>query len=623
MSRYQTLKDNASEKRIIRFRIIIAMIMVVLLLGIIVAQFYALQITQYENYQTRSQSNRMHTQRIAPKRGLILDGEQRLLAENQPSYLLALVRDRINSLPDTLIELKRLNIVADEDIERFKKRANRYRLFEAVPILFNLTDEIIAKVASNRVRLEGVEVKANLIRHYPQNELVAHMLGYVGRINEKELLTLDPDNYGATNYIGKIGVEKSYEDILHGTVGYEYVETNAQGVVLRTLDRVDPIPGENIELHLNLDLQKVAYDALENSRGAVVALNAKTGGVLVAVSRPSYDPNLFVNGISFENYNALRDDIDIPLFNRILQAQYPPGSTIKPIIGLAGLEENIFTEKHTIKDPGWYQLPGDDRQYRDWKREGHGNKINFYTAMEQSCDVYYYELAHKLGINHINNYLDKFGIGKITHIDVPDERHGLNPTPEWKRNTGRSNWYTGDTLNLGIGQGYMLVTPLQLAYATSIIANRGERLVPQMVAKIGKNNVKPNRLPSLILKDNSHWDSVIESMEAVVHGARGTAQGIRRGGLTYRIAGKTGTAQVVGIKQGEKYDAKLVAERQRDHALFIAFAPTENPQIIIAVVVENGEHGSSIAAPIARKIMDVWMAKLAKQTELAKEKIDE
>ncbi len=610
--RYQTLKDNAFEKRIIRLRILLALFCVVVLLGIIIARFYSLQINQYETYQTKSQSNRVHIQRIAPKRGLVLDGEQRLVAENQPSYMLALVRDRISDLPKTLESLKKLSIIDDDDIERFEKRTNRYRIFEAVPILFNLTDETIAKVAANRIRLEGVEVKAHLVRYYPEKKLITHMLGYVGRINEKELRNLDQDNYGATNYIGKTGVEKSYESVLHGDVGYEHVETNAQGVVLRTLERIDPIPGDNIELHLNIDLQKAAYEALGDSRGAVVALNPKTGGVLVAVSRPGYDPNLFVNGISFEKYNALRDDIDIPLFNRVMQAQYPPGSTIKPIVGLAGLEENIFSEKHTVNDPGWYQLPGDERQYRDWKREGHGEKIDLYMAIEQSCDVYFYELADKLGIHNINNYFDKFGLGKKTHIDVPDERYGLNPTPDWKRGQGRSSWYTGDTLNLGIGQGFMLVTPIQLAYATSIIANKGERFVPQMVARVGQNEVKPQQLEPVILKKEAHWDIIINAMEAVVHGRKGTAQGIRRGGLEYKIAGKTGTAQVIGIKQGEKYDAKTVAARQRDHALFVGFAPVDNPEIVVAVIVENGEHGSSTAAPIARKIMDVWMAKLAR-----------
>lgn len=610
MKRHQTIVDNAREQRIIRVRIALAIGCIAMLSCIIIARFYYLQINQYEVYQTQSQLNRVQLQKIPPPRGLIFDREQRLLAENQPTYVLALERDRITDLSTILQTLKKLDLVSDDDIQRFEKKAHTFRMFEAVPIRFNLDENSIAKVAANRIRLEGVVIKVNLARYYPQKELLAHMLGYVGRINEKEMLTLDKDNYGGTDFIGKIGVEKGYEDLLHGTVGYEHVETNARGEVLRTLERTPPVSGRNLTLHLDLDLQKIAYDAIgEGNRGAVVAIDVRTGGILAAASRPSYDPNLFVNGISFSAYKGLQEDIDLPLFNRVLQAQYPPGSTIKPFSLLAGLEEGIYTLDTYISDPGAYQIPGEKRFYRDWKREGHG-RVGYIEAIEQSCDVYFYQLAYKMGINKMHKYYDIFGFGERTNIDSPDERPGINPSQEWKKGTGRGAWYAGDTVNIGIGQGYLIVTPLQLAYATSIIANKGQRYVPQLVARLDGVEVLPKKLEPVILKDQERWHHVTQAMKAVVHGERGTAKIIKQG-LTYEIAGKTGTAQVVGIKQGQRYDARLVARRNHDHALFMGFAPAENPEIAIAVVVENGQHGSSTAAPVARKVFDAWMAKVA------------
>jgi penicillin-binding protein 2 len=610
MSSFQTLKDYAVEQRTIQIRIIMALACVVALLGIIVFRFYHLQITQYDIFQTESEENRIRLQRIAPNRGLILDREQRIIAENRPSFVLALVRDKISDMPKTLDELERLDLASREEIEKFTRFANRYRIFEPVPLRFNLNDEEIARFAENRFRLEGVEMQANLARYYPEKEMLVHMVGYVGRINERELATLDKDNYGATNHIGKIGVERNYESILHGTVGYEYVETDAHGQVYRTLDRKDPVSGKNLELHIDLDLQRVAYEALgEKNRGAVVAINTRNGGIIAAVSRPGYDPNPFVNGIRFDDYKALNTSIDVPLLNRVLQAQYPPGSTIKPFIGLAGLDEQTVNEKTVVFDPGWFRLPGNEHQYRDWKREGHGSRIDFLTAMEQSCDVYFYTLANRMGVKAISRFLGNLGFGQKTGIDVPEERKGINPSPEWKKGRGWGNWYAGDTLSIGIGQGYIVVTPLQLAYATSIVANKGERYVPHMVARIGGKELPAEKLEKLVLRDEKNWDILTRSMQAVVHGPRGTAKGISRD-LQYTIAGKTGTAQVVAIKQGEKYDARLVAERHRDHALFIAFAPVEAPEIAVAVIVENGEHGSTSAAPVARKVMDAWMKKI-------------
>ena len=419
MNRAQTLKNTLYEQKVIHVRLLLALIIVGVSLSVILGRFFYLQILQHEVFLTRAESNRIHLQKIAPKRGLILDQQQRILSDNKPSFVLTIIRDRVENMNAVLDEILRLGIISKRDIERFHQRKNRFRSFEATPLGFNLTDTDIAKIAVNRIRLPGVEIKANLARSYPYNDLLAHIVGYVGRINERELSNLNQDNYGASTHIGKTGVEKSYEDFLHGTVGYEYVETNARGEVLRNLEGVNAIPGKDLELHLDIDLQAVAAKALTGFRGVVIALNPKNGGVLAMVSSPSFDPNEFVHGISYTNYNSLRDNLDLPLFNRALQAQYPPGSTIKPIMSLAGLEEKVYTEQTTIKDPGWYKIPTNTRLYRDWKRTGHGNHVGFIDAMAESCDVYYYELAYKLGVDKIHHYYNEFGFGEVTAVDLP------------------------------------------------------------------------------------------------------------------------------------------------------------------------------------------------------------
>ena len=619
MKRDQTLKNSLYEQKLIHFRLVLALAVVAILLSLIIARFFFLQIIHHDDFLTRADSNRIHLQKITPKRGLIYDQQQRILADNKPSFVLSIIRDRAENLDAVLDEVLRLGIIEARDIERFHQRKHRFRSFEATPVSFNLSDVDIAKVAVNRLRLPGVEIKANLARSYPYGNVLAHLAGYVGRINERELAKLDQNNYGASTHIGKTGIEKSYEDFLHGTVGYEYVETNARGEVLRNLESVDAIPGANLELHLDIDLQRVALKALDGRRGVVVALNPKNGGVLAMVSSPSFDPNEFVHGISYVNYNALRDNLDLPLFNRALQAQYPPGSTIKPIMSLAGVEEGTYTLNTTVNDPGWYKIPNNKRLYRDWKRTGHGKHVGFIDAMAESCDVYYYGLAYKLGIDKIHHYYDEFGLGKLTAIDLPGERKGLNPSSAWKKSQGRGAWWPGDSLNIGIGQGFLLATPLQLAYAISIIANKGERLLPQVVAKIGDEVVPPAYLPPLILKNPEHWRNIREAMEAVVHSRKGTARGISRR-INYRIAGKTGTAQVVGIAQGEKYDAEALEERNRDHALFVGFAPAEAPEIVVSVIVENGGSGSGVAAPVAKKVIDAHIKKL-RRLEAEREKL--
>lgn len=606
MSAHQRLKDKVTEKRIFLKRILLAVFVVLVMVGVIVSRYVQLQVFDHEIYQTQSEKNRVHVISVAPKRGLIFDRNGVLLAENKPSYTLNITKESVPNLDETLSLLAELIELRDQDLEKFKKRIKYKRPFEAVPLKFRLSEEEIASLAVNRFRLPGVEVTAQLVRNYPHQALLAHVLGYVGRINDKEQARIDKVNYSATHHIGKLGLERYYEDILHGTVGYQNVETNARGRVLRVLDEVSPIPGENITLSLDLSLQKVAYEALAGERGSIVALDPNNGEILAIVSTPSFDPNLFVNGISRKDYSALRDSPDIPLFNRSTQGQYPPASTVKPIYGLAGLHYKVVSPATVISDPGWYRLPNEERLFRDWKRGGHSTYIDLHDAVQQSCDTYFYDLAYRLGIDRIHAFAKQFGLGDKTGVDLVFERKGLLPSREWKRATKRGHWFPGETLNVGIGQGLMLATPLQLAHATAVMAARGQSYQPKLLLKRADEELVPHYLGQTVDVEDRHWDYIVKSMESVMHSRKGTAKKAGAN-LAYRMAGKTGTAQVIGIAQGERYDADKIAKRKRDHALFIGFAPADKPQIALAVVVENGEHGSSTAAPIARKVMDAYL----------------
>ncbi|HEY3698401.1 MAG TPA: penicillin-binding protein 2 [Spongiibacteraceae bacterium] len=607
MAERVALKDPYSEVRIFTARIVAAAVMVILLFGVLAYRYYDLQINQYEKYRTESDRNRVQLQPLSPKRGLIYDRNGVVLADNAPSYSLTITKEQVKDLNKTLALVRSLVPVDDDDVDKFMDRLEDRYPYQSVPLKFRLTEEEIAVLAINRYRLPGVEVEAEFVRSYPHGELLAHALGYVGRISEKELKALSGEqiqNYSGTHYMGKIGVERYYEDALHGKVGYQNVETNARGRVLRVLERSEPKSGEDIELYLDAKLQRVAQEAFGDNRGAAVAIDPKTGGILALVSTPSFDPNLFVTGISGPAYSALRDSPDMPLYNRALQGTYPPGSTMKPFYALAGLFYGAITPTTRIFDPGWYQLPDDSRFYRDWRKGGHGS-MDVKDAIAQSCDVYFYDLAHKLNIDKLHDFAIQFGFGATTGIDNTYERSGVMPSREWKRKTMKQVWFPGETLSAGIGQGYVLATPLQLAVATATIANRGERFEPRLVKSVGGHAIpvpeaKHVELPRAI------WDTVIEGMQEVVHGERGTAKVVGKD-LAYHMAGKTGTAQVVGYAQGIKYDASQVAKRKRDHALFIAFAPVEDPKIAIAVLVENGEHGASAAAPIARKIADMYL----------------
>ena len=602
------LKDYLRETHFFTSRALVALVCVGLLLGVVVVRLVYLQIISHEHFSTLSEKNRVNIVPVPPTRGLIFDRNGVLLAQNLPSFSLEIVPEQIDDMDKTLAGLAQLITVSDDDLESFRKRLQERHPFESIPLRFRLSDEEVARFAINRYRFPGVDIQARLTRDYPFGKIASHAVGYVGRINEDELEDLDPSNYSGTTHVGKVGVEKSYESLLHGTVGYQHEESNARGRVLRVLQRIPPVPGQNIYLTIDMDLQMVAESAMEGKRGALVALNPKTGEVLALASVPGSDPNLFVNGISSEQYQALQDDPDQPLFNRALSGQYPPGSTIKPLMALAGLEYKEVTPATQVFCQGWYSLPGDIHRYRDWKKEGHG-ATNVTSAIMHSCDVYFYSLAHGLGIDRMNKYLGYFGLGKKTGIDLPGELAGLLPSRDWKRAARREVWYPGETLITGIGQGYTLVTPMQLAEATAILANRGTIIQPHIVhetrssggAEFFPQTGTPQGKVPVAVSDN--WNTVISAMEDVVNEPGGTAFGIGRG-ATYRIAGKTGTAQVFGVKQNERYKPQELEERLRDHALFIAFAPVDDPEIAVAVIVENGGHGGSAAGPMARAVMD-------------------
>ncbi|AVH36751.1 penicillin-binding protein 2 [Pseudomonas monteilii] len=607
MSQPIRLKDHEKDARLVRNRVVVGAVAIMLLICVLIARLYYLQIIQYDYHSTLSENNRVHVQPIPPTRGLIFDRNGVIVADNRPSFSLSMTRERAGNwqeVLDTIVEV--LELMAD-DRALFEKRMRQGRRpFEPVPILFELNEEQIARVAVNQFRLPGVEVVAQLVRHYPQGAHFAHSVGYVGRINEKELKTLDPVNYSGTHHIGKTGIERFYEDALHGQVGYEEVETNARGRVLRVLKRTDPQPGKDIVLSLDIKLQEAAEAALGGRRGAVVALDPRTGEVLAMVSQPSFDPNLFVTGISFKAYAELRDSIDRPLFNRVLRGLYPPGSTIKPAVAIAGLDSGVVNASSRVFDPGYYQLPNYDHKYRNWNRSGDG-WVDLDTAIMRSNDTYFYDLAHKMGIDRLSSYMNKFGIGQRVSLDMFEESAGLMPSREWKRATRRQAWFPGETLILGIGQGYMQATPLQLAQATALIANKGVWNRPHLAKTIeGQPPVDENPMDNIVLRDKSDWAKVTHGMEQVMHNARGTARKAAAG-AQYRIAGKSGTAQVVAIKQGEKYDRNKLQERHRDHALFVAFAPADDPKIVVSVMVENGESGSGVAAPVVRQIMDAWL----------------
>ena len=605
------LKDDFLENRLIRRRLIVSAGIVLVLIIVVLARLYVLQIVDYEHFATLSDSNRVRIKALPPARGLIFDRNGMVMANNLPAYRLEIIREQVEDMDDTLSRLRKYIDYTDQDLERFKQSSSRRRPFESIPLRLNLNDEEVARLAVNLHQFSGVEINARLTRNYPYGSHAVHALGYVGRIDVDDLNQVDEISYAGTSHIGKLGLEKFYENELHGTVGVQQVEVNAKGRTLRVLNETPPKPGKNLFLTIDSNLQRVAEQAFGDESGAVVAIDPNNGEILALVSMPIFDPNLFVNGISFTDYNGLRNSPSRPLFNRALSGQYPPGSTIKPFFALAGLETNTLSKDKIVNCKGFYRLPNEERKFRDWKKQGHG-EMNMKDAITQSCDVYFYDLAYSLGIDKMSALLAQFGFGQKTNIDSTGEREGILPSREWKRKTQGIIWFPGETLNTGIGQGDFLVTPLQLANSTAALSLKGKRYRPHLVRAIEDNNTEElletplEIVEQYPLIEESNWEHIQDSMVNVVHGLRGTAYRISWG-MKYKAAGKTGTSQVFGIAQDDEYDEETVIKKLRDHGLFIGYAPVENPRIAVAVIVENGGHGSSSAAPIARRVMDAYL----------------
>ena len=595
------LSTGVREKHLIQNRLMVAAIGGACLLILLVVRLIWLQLIETERFQTASEANRLQTLPVSPARGLIVDRNGLILAENRPNLQLLLVPEEVDDIDVMVSEVRSRIEFTDGDAERFAKNLkSRRRPRDPVVVKDDLSESEAALIAVDLFQFPGLQIEARPTRFYPYGGLTAHSLGYVGRLSINELQAIEESRYAGTETIGKSGVEKAYEDALLGQVGVERVETSARGQIMRSVDRDDPVPGADIPLHLDIGLTAKLYEALGDRRGAIVAMDPQTGGILGLASAPTYDANAFIGGISQAEYAALQVNQDTPLFNRALRGQYPPGSTIKPMLGLVGLHYGAVTWEKEISDRGFFQLSGDDHKYRDWKKWGHG-RVNIEKAVIESCDTYFYEMAVRLGVDQMSEGMRWFGFGRRQGRDIQGDLPGILPSREWKRQARNQSWYLGETVISGIGQGFWVTTPLQLAAATTAMARRGNFIEPHFSVLEDVDAGSP-----VPLGDSMDWERMIDAMEDVLHGERGTARGAARG-LNYRIAGKTGTVQVVGIAQEEEYDANEVDERLRDHALFVGFAPADSPSIVLALVIENGGSGGTTAAPVARQIFDYWM----------------
>lgn len=606
MKRHIPLKNAQLEKRIFRNRLLITMGIVSLFLILLVTRYAYLQLFQHQEFRTAADENRIRLQPLAPARGYIYDRNGVLLADNYPVFSAMLSRADVQDIEETLKRLTPILDLTEDDLTGFQTRSKTARKTERVAIKLNLTEQQIANFSEVKYLFPGVRIETQMTRYYPHGDLFAHVIGYVGRINDKEIKIIDKDAYAGTNLIGKIGVEKSYEDVLHGVPGNESVEADAFGNVLRHLGRTEPVRGNDLYLSLDYGLQLKASEQLAGRRGAIVALDPRTGEILALVSSPSFNPNLFVTGISHTNYAALRDNLDQPLYNRALQGVYPPASTIKPMLGLGGIHYGYVNWETAISDPGYFSLPGDRHRFRDHKKSGHG-KVNMHKAQVVSCDTYFYQLSYRMGIEKMNLWMRQFGFGAQTGVDLPNESSGLYPNPEWKMRTRNSNWLKGETISVSIGQGAFTSTPLQLAMATAIVANQGGKIIPHVLKETrGAKDFKVHHGTHGQIEFNGNPEDWIKMREAMVDVIRsGTGKRISHA-LQYNIAGKTGTAQVKSIAQGQRYNEALLDERQRDHGLFVGFAPAEKPEIAIAIILENGRSGGAATA-LARPILDYWL----------------
>jgi penicillin-binding protein 2 len=616
------IKDHWAEQRMFMHRSVAAGVVILTLVIALVVKLVQLQVVRHEYYAELSQGNRVRIEPLPPNRGLILTRDGEVLAENLPAYQLELTAEEVPNLNESLWRLVDLELVEADDIERITRLVRSRRSFEGVPIRLQLTDEEVARFAVSRHEFPGVDIRTRLTRHYPLGEVGVHALGFVGAISEQDLARIDEGEYAGTTLIGKVGVESSFEKQLHGSTGFRQVLVNAQGrpvegeAALRAnLATRPPVSGNDLILGLDVRAQRAAEEALRGLRGAAVAIDPRNGDVLAFASTPGFDPNLFARGLTTAEYRALQDNIDRPMFNRALRGTYPPGSTVKPVIALAALDYHAIEPGQTRFCRGFFTLPGSRHRYRDWRPEGHG-WVNMHESIAQSCDTYFYHVAQTLGIDRLSTYLSKFGLGQPTGIDVEGEKPGLVPSRDWKQKAfsqpGERVWFPGDTVIIGIGQGYLLATPLQLAHMASLIAGRGHSFEPRFVTAVRDpstgevHKLEPKPSPPVEVGDAALWQRIVDGMVGVTSPPRGTARG-SAAGAPYQIAGKTGTVQVFSVGQTEKYDEKQVAERLRDHALFVAFAPAEAPRIALSVLVENGRSGSGTAAPVARKILDAYL----------------
>jgi len=617
------IRNHSAEANLFARRTFIAFIGVVIVLLVLFSNVYNLQVESFEKYQTRSNSNRIKLLPVAPNRGIIYDRNGVILADNKPIYSLSVIPEDVDDLTNSIASVSSLLSISAERQTKFLKAAKRKRRFKQVDLHPRLSEQQVALFSVNQHKYPGIFVDARLKRYYPFSDLTTHSLGYVARINRKDANKLElagkSENYTATHAIGKLGVEKYYEDVLHGSIGHQEVEVNNQGRVIRILDFTPPVPGKNLTLTLDIELQMIAKRALSGKRGAVVAMDPRTGGILAMYSNPSYNGNLFVHGISSKNYKKLLNSKNLPLINRSVQGGYPPASTVKPFLALAGLEAQVISPKTKVWDPGWYQLDGLPNKYRDWKKWGHG-WVDLNKAIEQSCNIYFFDLAFKLGISKISNMMERFGFGDYTGVDIHEESRAIMPSVSWKRARYNQPWYTGETLSVGIGQSYWTVTPLQLTQALTTLVNKGHRKVPHFLQKtsdISLNDdgssehinvpVEYDEQAPLVLSNPKNWDLVLEAMHRTVQRIDATGHAAFKG-TQYDAAGKTGSAQVARIKQDEKYDAENTQERKRDNAMFVAFAPYKNPEIVVAVAIENVAKGGggTNAGPVARQIMDQY-----------------
>lgn len=613
MNLRQPIRDHHSENRIYLRRMLVAVLGMLALATLLLSNLYRLQVIEHQQYQTKSNENRISLLPIAPNRGLIYDRNGIVLADNRPIFSIEVIPEQVRDMPALLAALAPLLGLDETAQQRLEKTIRAARRYDSVVVKNNINEQEAAAFAINQHRFVGAYLQARLTRYYPYGDALTHVLGYVSKINSNDQQRLERDglsaNYKATKDIGKQGVERYYEKVLHGDVGYEEVEVNNRNRKVRTLRHRPPVAGDNLILNIDLNLQLLAHQLLAGKRGAVVALEPKSGAVLALVSAPSYDPNLFVAGISGKDYRALLNSRDRPLINRTSQGGYPPASTIKPFMSLYGLSHNLITPHTTIWDPGWYQLPSGGRRFRDWKKWGHGS-VDMRRSIEESCDTFYYEMAPRVEIDKLSQFMAQFSFGDFSGIDIHEESRGILPSREWKKSRYRDNWYTGDTVSVMIGQGYWTTTPLQLAVATAILANHGQHPEPQIVQSLqnstGIINLPSEPRPAITLADDNHWRLIEDAMFGVNHRANGTANKAFKG-TSYTSGGKTGTAQVFSLGENETYNAKALAEHKLDNAMYIGFAPLENPQIVLAVTVENVGGGSANAAPIARRLFDHYL----------------